>query len=129
MRPRRRQQGTIFAGILMACIGWVGLFFLVRSVLPTAGARWLFFLLLYMAVTGTMIPIAVAFNNRLRGEAPIPPDWISVRQGLWVGLFVITCAWLQIPRVLNPVIAILLALSLAVIEVFLRLRERSQIGY
>jgi uncharacterized membrane protein YdcZ (DUF606 family) len=89
----------------------------------------LFFLLLYMAVTGTMIPISVAFNNRLRGDAPIPADWISVRQGLWVGLFVITCAWLQIPRVLNPAIAVLLALSLVVIEVFLRLRERSQIGY
>jgi hypothetical protein len=42
---------------------------------------------------------------------------------------VITCAWLQIPRVLNPAIAVLLALSLVVIEVFLRLRERSQIGY
>jgi hypothetical protein len=38
---------------------------------------------------------------------------------------VTTCAWLQIPRVLSPPIAVLLALALVVIEGFLRLRERA----
>ncbi|MCZ7546304.1 MAG: hypothetical protein M5R40_23515 [Anaerolineae bacterium] len=47
-----------------------------------------------------------------------------LRQSMWVALFVTTCAWLQIPRLLNWLIAFLLALSLVAIEVFLRLRER-----
>jgi hypothetical protein len=36
---------------------------------------------------------------------------------------VVTCAWLQIPRVLTLPIAFFLALALIVIEVFLRSRE------
>lgn len=110
-------------------MGWLGLFFLIRMVVPRAGARWMFFVLLYVAVAGTVIPLAKFLNERFRGRYPEPPDWVSVRQGLWVGLYVATCAWLQIPRVLNLTIAFFLALSLMVIEIFLRLRERSLYGY
>src|SRR5690349_9129605 len=124
-----RGQGTLIASILLGSAGWLGMFYTVQNVLPKAGARWLFFVLLYLAVAGTTIPIALLFNNRLRGRYPIPPDWISVRQGLWLGLYVTSCAWLQIPRKLDPAIAFFLALSIIVIEVFLRLRERSQHGY
>ncbi len=38
-------------------------------------------------------------------------------------LFVVTCAWLQIPRVLSWPIAFFLALIFVVVEVFLRSRE------
>jgi hypothetical protein len=125
----RSQQGTILAAVFIACSGWLGLFYMVQNVVPRAGARWLFFVLLYMAAAGTIIPIAKYLNYRLRGSYPEPPDWVSVRQGLWAGLYVTTCAWLQIPRVLNTSLAILLLMSLLVIEIFLRLRERSQQGY
>lgn len=128
-QPHRSSQGTLIAAVLLACVGWLGLFYLVQNVVPRAGARWAFFVLLYMAVAGTVIPLAKLLNNRLRGSYPEPPDWVSVRQGLWVGLYVTTCAWLQIPRVLDAPIAFFLGLSLIVIEVFLRLRERSQQGY
>lgn len=126
---RRPQQGPALAGFFLACVGWLGLFFLIRAVVPRAGARWMFFVLLYIAVAGTVIPLAKFLNERFRGRYPEPPDWVSVRQGLWVGLYVATCAWLQIPRVLNLTIAFFLALSLIVIEIFLRLRERSLYGY
>jgi len=128
MTPRR-QQGSTLAGVFLACVGWLGLFYLVQYVVPQAGARWLFFVLLYAATTGTTIPIARSVNRRLRGGYPEPPDWVAVRQGLWVGLYVTTCAWLQIPRVLNVGIAFFLGLSLLVIEIFLRLRERGLHGY
>jgi Flp pilus assembly protein protease CpaA len=42
---------------------------------------------------------------------------------VWVGLFAVTCAWLQIPRVLNLPIAFFVGLVFVVIEVFLRSRE------
>lgn len=125
----RHQQGTALAGFFLACVGWLGLFFLISTVLPHAGARWIFFVLLYVAIAGTTIPIAKYLNERFRGRYHEPPDWISVRQGLWVGLYVTTCAWLQIPRVLDGTIAFFLALSIGVIEVFLRLRERGLHGY
>jgi hypothetical protein len=124
--PSRRPApigGTSFAALLLACGSWLTLFYLVQNVLPHAGARWLFFVLLYMAVAGTSIPFLKLLNWRLHREGVSPPDWVSVRQGLWIGLYVTTCLWLQIPRVLNPPIAAVLAMSLMVIEAFIRFRE------
>ncbi len=124
-----QSQGTVLAAIAMACGSWLGLFFLVRTVLPHAGARWIFFVLFYMAIASTLIPLLKLLNRRLRGRRPAPPDWVSVRQSLWIALYLTTCAWLQIPRVLSPEIAVLLALTFIVLEGFLRLRERGQMGY
>ncbi|MFP4322056.1 MAG: hypothetical protein ACLFTK_06350 [Anaerolineales bacterium] len=128
--PRNQTgSGTIIASVLMASIGWLGLFYLIQNVIPRAGARWVFFVLLYIAVAGSIIPVMKLVNRQLRGRYPDPPDWVSVRQGLWFGLYVTICAWLQIPRVLTPALAFFMALTLFVIEVFLRLRERNQHGY
>ncbi|MBN2302944.1 MAG: hypothetical protein JXQ72_00615 [Anaerolineae bacterium] len=113
--------GIITAATLMAVTGWVGLWLLVTSSLPTAGPRWIFFVCLYLAVTGTVLPFVRFLNMRFNRD--IPASGVILRQSIWVGLFVVACAWLQIPRVLNPVIAFFLALSLFVIEVFLYVRE------
>ena len=119
--------GVITAAALMAVSGWVGLWMLVTTTLPTAFPRWLFFVFLYLAVTGTVMPFVRFLNVRFISEDAIPPSGgVILRQSIWVGLFVVACAWLQIPRVLNPIIAFFLALSLIVIEVFLRVREREQ---
>jgi hypothetical protein len=119
--------GVITAAALMAVSGWVGLWMLVTTTIPTAFPRWLFFVFLYLAVTGTVLPFVRFLNVRFISEDAIPPSGgVILRQSIWVGLFVVACAWLQIPRVLNPIIAFFLALSLIVIEVFLRVREREQ---
>lgn len=105
----------------MAVTGWVGLWLLITTTLPTAFPRWLFFVFLYLAVTGTVLPFVRYLNARFARSGPT--SGVVLRQSIWVGLFVVACAWLQIPRVLNPVIALILALSLVVIEWFLHLRE------
>lgn len=116
--------GVVLAGVLMAVAGWGGLWLLVTTTLPTAFPRWLFFVCLYLAVTGTALPFIHFLNARFSGPRGVPGG-VILRQSIWLGLFVVACAWLQIPRVLNPVIAGVLALSLVVIEFFLRLRERA----
>lgn len=114
------------AAILMAITGWGGLWLLVTTTLPTAFPRWLFFVFLYLAITGTVLPFVRFLNMRFsRSDSP-PSSGVILRQSIWVGLFAAACAWLQIPRVLNPVIAFFLAISLTVIEVFLRVREQDQ---
>ncbi|NDJ75585.1 MAG: hypothetical protein GYB65_04935 [Chloroflexi bacterium] len=118
--------GVLAAAAIMAVTGWVGLWLLVTTGLPTAFPRWLFFVFLYLAVTGTVLPFVRFLNVRFASDAAPPtPGNVLLRQSIWVGLFVVACAWLQIPRVLNPVIAIILGISLAVIEAFLRVREQS----
>jgi hypothetical protein len=120
--------GIVMAAILMAVVGWGGLWLLITTTLPTAFPRWLFFVFLYLAVTGTVLPFVRFLNLRFAHADSLPSSGVILRQSVWVGLFVAACAWLQIPRVLNPVIAVFLAISLVVIEVFLRVREQDQSG-
>ena len=44
--------GILAAAGVIAVAGWLGLWLLVTSSLPTAFPRWLFFVFLYLAVTG-----------------------------------------------------------------------------
>ncbi len=116
--------GVLFAALLMIIVGWYGLYSLVTTQIPRVGQRWLFFVLLHVAVTGTVMPFVRYLNIRLTPiTRPLPSGGVIVRQSVWIGIFVVTCAWLQIPRVLTVPIMFFLALAFGVIEVFLRSRE------
>ncbi len=111
--------------IFLLIIGWGGLIALVLTTLPTVGPRWLFFFLIVLAVTGTILPI-IAFLNRRFPSTPPPTYFVVVRQALWFAVYAATLLWLQMGRVLNPALAILLAIGLGLIEFLLRLSEKSQ---
>lgn len=114
----------MIAAVIMMAVGWLGLYALVTQQIPRVGPRWLFFVLLMIAVIGTAIPFVRFLNNRFTPRSRyLPPGGVIVRQSVWIGLFVVTCAWLQIPRVLSAPIAFFLALAMIVIEAFLRSRE------
>ncbi len=113
------------ASIFLFIIGWGGLAVLSISTLPTVGPRWLFFFLCVVAVTGTMMPVT-AFLNRRFPSTPPPTNMVIVRQALWFAVYISTLAWLQMGRVLNPALVILLAVGLGLIEFLLRLSEKSQ---
>lgn len=139
MARRKEQSGgrsprmpADHAGVLLAALGmflggWSGLAYLIINNPPRIGAElWLFFILLHMAITGTTLPIVRYLNVRL---TPItidpPPGGIIVRQSIWIGLYVVIVAWLQILRSLSIPIAFFLALVFIVLEGFLRARELS----
>jgi hypothetical protein len=123
--------GVILASMILMAVGWVGLAALIIRLEPSIGAElWLLFILLQAAVTGTSIPIIRYFNIRLtRITDPVPPGGVIVRQSVWVGLFVVICAWLQIQRGLSLPIAFFLGLVFVVLEVFLRARELNNVEY
>jgi hypothetical protein len=113
------------ASIFLFVIGWGGLIALIFTTLPTVGPRWLFFFLCVLAATGTASPIT-AFLNRRFPSTPPPTYMVVVRQALWFAIYASTLIWLQMGRVLNPALAILLAIGLGLIEFLLRLSEKSQ---
>lgn len=119
--------GLLIAALLMMLIGWLGLFQLISTSLPRIGGElWLFFGLLQVAVTGTVIPLVRFVNIRFTSLMDdVPPGGVIVRQSVWIGLFALTCAWLQIPRALSLPLAIFVALVFIVVEIFLRTRELS----
>jgi hypothetical protein len=113
------------ASLFFIVLGWGGLFLLINITLPSIGPRWLMFFLLFIAVTGTALPF-VAFLNRRFPSSPPVTGAIVLRQAIWFALYVSTLAWLQLGRVLTSSLALLLAVGLILIEVLLRIRERSQ---
>ncbi|MDD2695966.1 MAG: hypothetical protein PHD58_08570 [Anaerolineales bacterium] len=115
----------LLSAVLLAGTGWVGLLFVILFTLPTVGPRWLFFFFAVLALTGTALPVVAFLNLRFTTRPPATRG-VVVRQAIWVGIYGPTLAWLQIGRVLTPAMAILLAVGLVLIELLLRLRERSQ---
>jgi hypothetical protein len=128
-RPRRMPSdhvGVLVAAVLMIGVGWAGLAYLITTQTPRIGAElWLFFILLHLAVTGTVLPVIRYLNVSLFAGRGIPPGGVIVRQSVWVGLYVVICAWLQILRALSVPIMFFLASVFLVLEVFLRMREAS----
>ena len=122
--PAEDYRGFAIASWLLALGGWAGLGYLVSHTLPSPGPRWLFFVVVLMALTGTAAPFTRYLNRRF-ARGPVAPT-VLLRQSLWVGFFGATCAWLQIGRTLNLSTALLLAAGLAGIEWFLRMRERAR---
>lgn len=111
--------------IILGILGWGGLFLLIRNTIPTVGPRWLFFFLGVLALTGTALP-GIAYLNRRFPTVPPATPGIIIREAIWVGLYGATLAWLQLGRVLNLGLAVLLAVGFIAIEILVRLRERSQ---
>jgi drug/metabolite transporter (DMT)-like permease len=111
--------------ILLAVIGWGGIYYLISSTLPTLGPRWLFFFFLTLAMTGSGLPIIVFLNIRFPSYPPIDTP-VVIRQACWVGVFSGVIAWLQLGRILTPTIGVIIAVGLVVIEGLIRFREKSR---
>jgi hypothetical protein len=110
---------------ILAIAGWGGLFYLINNTFPTVGPRWLFFFLSVLAITGTVLPAIAFLNRRFPSKPPAAPG-VILRQSIWVGIYGPTLFWLQMGRVLTIALAFLLAIGLVLIELLLRMRERSQ---
>jgi hypothetical protein len=106
-------------------LGWLGLVAILKLTDPSGGTRWAVFFTLVIAVTGTMLPVTAYLNRRFSSQPPATAN-VVLRQALWVGVCSATLAWLQLGRVLNTPITILLLVGFALMEGLLRLRERSQ---
>lgn len=118
-------RAFILISIILIIVGLGGLIFLVMNTFPTVFPRWMFFFLLVLAVTGATLPVVAFLNRRFPGTPPASGS-VIIRQATWFGLFAATAAWLQMGRVLSPVMAFLLLFGFILVEFLLRLNERSQ---
>lgn len=113
------------AALVLALIGWVGLYWLLDSTRPTIGPRWLFFFLGVLAISGTALPFVALFHRRFPSTPPVKIPTI-VRQATWIAVYFSALMWLQIARFLSTSSAILIGAGILIIEWLWRLRERSQ---
>ena len=111
--------------LLLTIVGWGGLVAIVNLTLPFVWFRWGFFILLIVAITGTMLPIVYFFHRRFPSGPPVEPN-VIVRQAIWFGIYGATLAWLQLGRLVTVYVILGLAGGLIAIEYFTRLREKAR---
>ncbi len=104
-------------------MGWGGLALLlfVFQIPPVVWARWGFFVLWFIALSGSALPV-VYFLHRRFSSLPAEPE-VVVRQALWVGVYGTVLAWLQLGRLVTLWVWMGLGAGLAAIEYLLRVRE------
>jgi hypothetical protein len=113
--------------ILLAILGWWGLYELTGTLGPDEpGAQPFFFALLFLAVTATLAPPAAYLNRRFAPEAVERDPLRFFRHSAWGGLCLSSWAWLQTHRAFNLAFAVVIALIFVAIEVLIvRLRSES----
>ncbi|HEY2981259.1 MAG TPA: hypothetical protein VGJ22_08780 [Anaerolineales bacterium] len=111
----------------MLVLGWGGLLLMifVLKMPPLVWARWTFFVLGILALTGTALPIVFLAHDRFPSHPPVEPNVIT-RQALWVGVYGATLAWLQLGHLVSLYVVLGLAAGLGAVEYFIGLRERAR---
>jgi hypothetical protein len=122
--PQYSYRGLMLSAVILILVGWYGLYLLVNSTLPYLGPRWLFYVFWISACTGTALPFLWFLNRRFRTSDPASPK-VLLREGLLIGLYASLCLWLQLNRMLNLTLALLLAIGIFIIEWLLRIVERN----
>jgi hypothetical protein len=117
------EKGAILSSILVAILSWVCLGFLVSFTSPGTLTQIAFFLLLFVALTATFVPIAFFFNHRFAGSEGGEVSVRAVRQSGLAALFLVLCAWLRMIRSLNWPVALLVLSLLLSIEVVILTRR------
>jgi hypothetical protein len=112
------------SALVLMIAGWGGLYFVITETLPFVWSRWGFFVLVLIALTGTVLPIVYFLHRRFPGEKPAEAN-VIVRQALWFGVYGSTLAWLQLGRLVTVYVILGLAGGLIAIEYFMRLREKA----
>lgn len=85
-----------------------------------------------IAATGLFLPLTYLLNRRFirvdpgeSGQLPSPRFLVTLRQSMWVGVWVATCIWLQMNRALGLAVAALVAGVLVLFEMLLHVRTRA----
>ena len=118
-------RSFILPTLLLIFGGWGGLAALVYLTEPLVWNRWALFALLFLALTGTAIPIVYFFHLRFPSDTPVGPR-VIVRQAQWVGVYGLVLLWLRWGNLLTLWLTLGFAGGLLAIEWLIRLRERSR---
>ena len=129
-----RQKWWVFGAVVIAILCFFCLHYIVNRICPGSATveslcpdpemafSWpllLFFTVMFLGLVAGTIPVSAFFNHRFS-----KPGWPErdksrlVRQGIWLGLFGVLLAYLQLVRALNWTIAAVLAGVFIFIETF-----------
>lgn len=110
--------------VILLFIGFGGLFLLFNLTQPTLWPRWLFFFMVVLGITGLALPAVVFLYHRFP-SGHVPAQMVIIRQSLWAGIFVALMIWMSLGQVFRLGVALIVAAGITILEIVLRLGERS----
>jgi len=115
----------LITALILTLVGWGGLAAVIWLTLPTLGPRWLFFFLSVLALSGTVLPVVYFLHQRFPSDPPAEPG-VILRQAIWVGVYGSVLTWLQMGRMLSPMVGGVIAIAILLTELLLRMREKAR---
>ncbi|MEM7116304.1 MAG: hypothetical protein AAF614_27970 [Chloroflexota bacterium] len=103
--------GTIDAPTLLAAANNEIIFAFLGAVLIT--------------ITGLVLPLVFFLNRRFGNRESTPGFLLTLRQAMFVGIWVAFCIWLQMNRSLGLAVMVLVAVVLILFEFLLQVRTRA----
>jgi hypothetical protein len=123
--PSPTIRSVLPLALILAIPGWFWLIILVTSTLPSLGNRWMFFAAAVLAVSGLCLPLVAYLNRFIQPFGPANFETV-VREGTILGVYAGILLWLNKGQVLSVGLALILGVGLVLIELLIRLRNRSQ---
>jgi hypothetical protein len=111
--------------LILAIPGWFWVLYLVTQTLPGLGNRWMFFIAAVLTVTGTSLPLVAYLNRFIQPFGPANFE-IVVREATFLGVYCGILLWLNKGQVLSWGLALILGIGLGLIELLIRLRNKSR---
>lgn len=124
MEENSEFKSFITTTLILIIIGVGGLYLIITQTVPLVPARWAFFVFMFMGLTGIALPIIYFLHKRFPSDPPAE-SFVITRQSLWVGVYGVTLAWLQLGKLVTLNVMLVLAGGLFAAEYFIRLREKA----
>ena len=109
--------------VVVAMAAWGGLGYVVNTTPPELTFRMLFLALLLVAGAASGMPVVLYVNRRFATLRRGHDQGRALRQCLWIGGFVVLCAWLQMERSLTWAAALVFLGVFALLELLCAGRE------
>jgi hypothetical protein len=117
--------GLFLMAALFAILGWGGGAGVVFLTLPFLFPRWLFYFSLFLALTGTALPMVWYLNRRFTAER-FPSEGVLVRESVETASLGVFLVWLQAGRMFTPFLGWAFFGAFLAVELLLRVYENSR---
>jgi hypothetical protein len=117
--------GLFLTALVLAVAGWAGVTAVILLTLPFLLPRWFFFFSLFLALTGTAMPVVWYLNRRFSAER-FPAEGVLMREALETAALGVFLVWLQAGRMFTPFLGWIFFGALLAVELLLRIYENSR---
>ena len=123
-----KKRWWVLGSIGLTGLSLLSLYYIITTLRPDsdnilARPQLLFFAFIFLGVGSSTVPVTAFLNQRFA-----KPGWLErdrtrlLRQGVWVGAFLVLLAYLQASNTLTLMVALVLAGVFILIETFLLIR-------